>query len=103
MPEPDEKPESSVTRDVLGADLASVEEHLDRRFPDAAADEIQEAIDAAAGDLADAKITTFRPLLVEHIASDTLRDRDRDQLRDSRQRPPDPLHQQDDGVTAEAG
>jgi len=73
MPQPDENPASSATRDLLGADLASVEEHLERRFPNVGADEIQEAIEAAAGDLADAKITTFRPLLVEHNASDALR------------------------------
>ena len=73
MPAPEENPEASVTRDVLGADLASVEEHLERRFPEADADEIHHAIDAAAGELADARITAFRPLLVEHNASDALR------------------------------
>ena len=74
MPAPDEKPEASVTRGVLGADLASVEEHLERRFPEADAEEIHQAIDAAAGELADARIMAFLPLLVEHNASDALRD-----------------------------
>lgn len=73
MPDPDEKP-AQVTQDVLGADLTSVEGHLERRFPDADSDEIQEAIGDAAGNLADARITTFRSLLVEHNASDLLRD-----------------------------
>jgi hypothetical protein len=73
MPERDQKPDSNLPRDVLGADLPSVEDHLEQRFPEAGTDEIQEAIKDAAEDLAEARITTFRPLLVEHNASDTLR------------------------------
>ena len=73
MSEPTDQPEKSATREVVGADLEAVENHLERRFPDADADQIQDAIEVAAEDLADAKITTFRSLLVEHNASDALR------------------------------
>ena len=82
MSESKENPESGVTQDVLGGDLASVEEHLERRFSDADPDDIHEAIETAAGELADAKITTFRPLLVEHNASDALRREPKSQVAD---------------------
>jgi plasmid stabilization system protein ParE len=68
-----EKPDSDVSREVLGADLPSVADHLEHRFPNADSDQVREAIEDAVHDLADARITTFRPLLVEHNASDALR------------------------------
>jgi hypothetical protein len=74
MPEPDQKPDLDLVDEVLGADLTSVEDHLERRFPDADSDDIQGALEDAAEDLAGARITTFRSLLIEHKASDTLRD-----------------------------
>ncbi len=49
-----------------------VQRHLEQRFPDVAAETVAEIIDLAAEATAGAKIQSFRPLLVEHRASDHL-------------------------------
>ena len=51
-----------------------MQSRLEERFPAADPDDIADAIEDAAEDMADAKITTFRPLLVEHKAGDALVD-----------------------------
>jgi hypothetical protein len=58
----------------LGPEVELVEEHLHRRFPEADDETVEDAIEDAAEATVDAKITSFRPLLVEHRAADELRD-----------------------------
>jgi hypothetical protein len=60
------------THDGLGPERAVVQRHLEQRFPDVAAEKVAEIIDLAAEATAGAKIQSFRPLLVEHRASDQL-------------------------------
>jgi hypothetical protein len=57
----------------LGPEVESLEDHLHRRFPEADDETVAEAIEDAAEATVDAKITSFRPLLVEHRAADDLR------------------------------
>jgi len=57
----------------LGPEVDSVAAHLHRRFPEADDQTVADAIEDAAEATADAKITSFKPLLVEHRAADDLR------------------------------
>ncbi len=73
MPEPSSSsPEPSVST-ALGADGPLVQRRLEDRFPDVDPAVVSEVIIATAEETADAKIQTFRPLLVEHRAGDHLR------------------------------
>jgi hypothetical protein len=58
----------------LGPEIEMVEQHLRERFPEMDDDTVAEAIKDAAQATADAKVRSFRPLLVEHRAADELRD-----------------------------
>jgi hypothetical protein len=53
-------------------DRERVQRRLEKRFPEVDARMVAEVIDQAAEATAGAKIQSFRPLLVEHRASDEL-------------------------------
>ena len=53
-------------------DRQVVQRRLEQRYPEVDADIVAEVIDQAAEATAGAKIQSFRPLLVEHRASDHL-------------------------------
>jgi hypothetical protein len=57
----------------LGPERDVVQRHLEQRFPDLAPGTVAEVIEQVASATAGAKIQSFRPLLVEHRASDLLR------------------------------
>lgn len=65
-------PDHEQPADGLGPEREVVQRHLERRFPDVDAATVAHVIDRAAEPTAGAKIKIFRPLLVEHRASDQL-------------------------------
>jgi hypothetical protein len=64
-------PDSDLPGDEL-PDREVVQRRLEQRFPEVDARMVAEVIDRAAEMTAGAKIQSFRPLLVEHRASDEL-------------------------------
>jgi hypothetical protein len=64
-------PESDLLVDEL-PDREVVQRRLEQRFPEVDARMVAEVIDRAAAMTSGAKIQSFRPLLVEHRASDEL-------------------------------
>ena len=59
--------------DGLGAERYAVQRRLEARFPEVAPDALAQVIQEAASVTAGAKIQSYRPLLVEHRASDMIR------------------------------
>jgi hypothetical protein len=59
--------------DDLGGERDLVQRRLEERFPEVDPHRVAEAIEEAAAATAGAKIQSFRPLLVEHRASDMIR------------------------------
>ncbi len=72
-PKPDDADEEAdPVREGLDPDRASAQSRLEARFPQEDPGVIADALEDAAEDLVDARITMFRPLLVQHNASDAL-------------------------------
>jgi hypothetical protein len=59
--------------DDLGGERPVVQRRLEARFPEVAPETVAQVIREAASVTADAKIKSYRPLLVEHRASDMIR------------------------------
>jgi hypothetical protein len=66
-------PSSDPPDDDLGGEREVVQRHLEQRFPEVDPNRVAEVIEEAAAATVGAKIQSFRPLLVEHRASDMIR------------------------------